>query len=57
MSTGEVKSVQERRSVTPDNPLVINEPEVEFEDVVIEGGEILAQVQTNTRFIKLTKSS
>ncbi|MBW8092455.1 MULTISPECIES: hypothetical protein [Streptomyces] len=56
MSTGEVRS-EERRSVTPDNPLVINEPEVEFEDVVIEGGEILAQVQTNTRFTKLTKSS
>jgi hypothetical protein len=49
--------VDESRTVTPDNPLIVNEPEVTFIDVIIEGGEIIAQVPTVTKFVKLTKSS
>ena len=45
------------RYVTPDNPLVINETEPTFDNVVIQGGEVIAQVQTTTTFKKLTKES
>ncbi|MCG8367928.1 MAG: hypothetical protein MJA27_31920 [Pseudanabaenales cyanobacterium] len=45
------------RVVTPGNPLVINETEVTFENVVIEGGEIIANVQTVATFQRLEKVS
>ena len=47
----------ETREVTPDNPLVINETEVTFTDVVIKGGEIIVNVQTVATFKKLEKVS
>ncbi|MEJ2675500.1 MAG: hypothetical protein P8011_09975 [Acidihalobacter sp.] len=43
--------------VTPQSPLVINETQIEFDDVVIEGGVISAVVDTKVTFKKLTKSS
>lgn len=57
MPDGEVLNVNEQRIVTPDNPLIINETKVMFQDVVIKGGEVIAQVATDTTFVKLTKSS
>ncbi len=45
------------RFVTPDDPLIINETSVTFDDVVIQGGEIIAQVETHTTFKNLTKES
>lgn len=43
--------------VTPDNPLVINETNVELDDVVIMGGVISAAVETDVTFKKLSKVS
>jgi hypothetical protein len=52
-----VVSAESERRVTPDDPLIINEPQVTFDNVIIEGGEIIVQVPTVTKFVKLTKSS
>lgn len=48
---------EDTRVVTPDDPLVINEPEALFAHVIIEGGEIVAQVPTKTTFRVLEKRS
>ncbi len=45
------------RYVTPTNPLVINEVSPVFDDVVIQGGDIISTVQTNAQFKKLRKDS
>ena len=45
------------RFVTPTNPLVINEVSPVYDDVVIQGGDILTAVQTNATFKQLRKDS
>ena len=45
------------RVVTPEDPLIINGTQVTFENVVIEGGEIIATVNTVTTFQRLEKVS
>lgn len=50
-------AAEDVRIVTPENPLVINETDVTFEHVVIEGGEILTEVPTKVRFGILEKKS
>ena len=57
MAKGNVAADNNTRVVTPDNPLVINETNPVFDDVIIRGGEIFAQVATTATFKKLTKES
>ena len=45
------------RVVTPDNPLIINETVVTYESVEIQGGEIIAEVNTRATFNELIKTS
>jgi hypothetical protein len=57
MDDERILTAQDQRVVTPEDPLFIDENKVVFHDVVIEGGWITAQVETDTTFIKLTKQS
>ncbi|MEM6795444.1 MAG: hypothetical protein AAF725_15815 [Acidobacteriota bacterium] len=45
------------RFVTPEDTLFINETHVTFEDVVIQGGEIVTRAETTAIFKKLTHES
>lgn len=50
-------AAEDTRIVTPENPLIIDETDVTFQHVVIEGGEILTEVPTKVRFVVLEKKS
>jgi hypothetical protein len=43
--------------VTPTNPLIISETSVNFDQVIIEGGNISARTQTEASFNSLEKIS
>ena len=43
------------RRVTPDDPLIINSPEATYENVIIAGGDIIANVETTVLFKRLEK--
>ena len=45
------------RTVTPDNPLMIDYSPASFDDVDIQGGQIYTTVETTVTFKKLTKTS
>ncbi len=49
--------LNEDRVVTPINPLFINETEVTFPSVRIEGGDVTTTVETETTFNRLHKVS
>lgn len=45
------------RYVTPSDPLVINEVAPTYDNVIIQGGQIIARVQTNATFNRLEKQN
>jgi len=45
------------RYVTPSDPLVINETAPTYDNVIIQGGQIISKVQTNATFNRLEKQS
>lgn len=45
------------RTVTPDNPLVIDYTPASYDDVDIQGGQIYTTINTTVTFKKLTKTS